>query len=40
MEDFLNFGKKDGMTRIHSENELNTGMTRGMPLHHPYDEMV
>ena len=35
MEDSLTFGKKDGQTRMRSENDLKTGTTRGMPLHRP-----
>ena len=40
MEDSLAFGRKDGQTWIRSANELKTGTTSIMPLHHPYDETV
>ena len=40
VEDSLTFVKKDGQTQIRSENDLNTGTTNGMLLHHPSYETV
>ena len=35
MKDCRTFDMKDGQTQIRSENNIKTGTTRGMPLHHP-----
>ena len=34
VEESIPFGNKDSQTWIRPENELNTGTTRGMQLHH------
>ena len=34
VEDYFTFGSKDGEMQIRSDNNLKTGMTRVMPLHH------